>query len=234
MSLAKQLYDLQEIDSDLEKMIEALKHIESQLGDEAVLVQARRELEMAQQYLAKLEEEQRAVEWEADDLHAKIVPVEKKLYNGSVKNPKELVNLQQEAKYLKAREREREDKALEVMTQVEEEQKKMKLAREGLKRLKKQWEERQNQLLAEQAELQTLIAGSEEKRHTIAARVDPANLEIYEILRKKKQGKAVARVEQGRCHGCRLTLPISDLKQARAGERLVQCSSCGCILYLPT
>ena len=41
-----------------------------------------------------------------------------------------------------------------------------------------------------------------------------------------------ARVEQGICRGCRISLPTTDLQQARSGK-LVQCSSCGRILFLP-
>lgn len=233
MSLAKQLHDLQEVDLDLEGKKEALKRVESQLSDDKALVEAKRELGLLQQRLAELEKEQRVAEWEIDDLQAKISPLEKKLYNGSVRNPKELASLQQEVEHLKAQKREKEDKALEVMGQVEAEQKKTKLGKGKLERVEKEWQERQRQLLAEKEALQALLARDEEKRQELASRIDPASLELYENLRLTKQGRAVARVEQGRCLGCRLTLPISELQQARAGETLAQCSSCGRILYLP-
>ena len=55
-------------------------------------------------------------------------------------------------------------------------------------------------------------------------------IEVYQDLKKHK-GTAVAKVEQGICHGCRISLPISELQQTRSGS-LVRCSSCGRILFL--
>ncbi|MDI6814491.1 MAG: hypothetical protein QMC90_00160 [Dehalococcoidales bacterium] len=42
----------------------------------------------------------------------------------------------------------------------------------------------------------------------------------------KQRGTAVAKVEQGLCRGCRISLSTAKLQQARSGS-LVQCSSCG-------
>jgi hypothetical protein len=66
----------------------------------------------------------------------------------------------------------------------------------------------------------------------ILSHIDPAHLQLYERLRQQKQGNAVAKIEQGRCQGCKITIPVSELSQARAGE-LVQCGSCSRVLCVP-
>jgi predicted nucleic acid-binding Zn-ribbon protein len=48
---------------------------------------------------------------------------------------------------------------------------------------------------------------------------------------KKQKGVAVAKIEQGICRSCRIQLPAREIQQAR-GNRLVQCSSCGRLLYM--
>ena len=81
-----------------------------------------------------------------------------------------------------------------------------------------------NQLKGELSELQR-------KRQLLSGEIDPQAVEFYEKLREQK-GQTVAKVEQGICRGCRISLSSSELQRARSGN-LVQCSSCGRILFLP-
>ena len=232
MSLGSQLYDLQEIDLDLQTKAEVLDGVERELADNRAVAEAHAELEKKQQQLAKLEAEQRTAEWELDDSEAKAKPLEKKLYGGSVKSPKELLDLKQQVESLKAQIEEKEDKALEIMSQVERRQKEIAQSAAEGERLEKEWQARQEQLSAEQAELIAAMNVTGQRRDGLAVAVDPAALELYEALRERKQGRAVARIEQGRCQGCRIALPMSELQRARIGGALVQCSSCSRILYL--
>ena len=55
-------------------------------------------------------------------------------------------------------------------------------------------------------------------------------LGVYESLRTLKQGRAVARIEQGACQGCRISLPTHVVQRARGGTVLVHCPSCERIL----
>jgi hypothetical protein len=233
VSLAKRLYELQQLDLELEAGKASLKLLESQMGEDPAVIKAKKVLEQAQQLLLTLEKAQRDIEWEIEDLQTKISSLDKKLYDGSVRSPKELLSLQQDIEHLKARKREKEDKALEIMSQVEEKQEEVEMRRREAAKLEEEWQERQRRLLAERAELQERLTEGERKRQSVATGLNPATLELYELLRVRKQGRAVARVEQGRCQGCRLSLPVSDLQQARAEGQLAHCSSCGRILYLP-
>lgn len=231
MNLGKRLYDLQQIDLDLEKKTEALSQVESQLSHNEALTEARAEVERKRENLAELEKKEITAEWVVDDLEAKAGPLQEKLYAGSVKNPKELMSLQHQVEQLKSQIREEEDKTLEIMSQVEALRKEIASRAAEVKKLEEEWQKRREQLLVEQTELRTTIDVAKEKRDELAATVESAHLELYEILRARKQGQAVAGIEQGRCQGCRITLPVSELMRARMGE-LVQCDSCSRILYL--
>jgi len=231
VNLGKRLYDLQQIDLDLEKKTEALSQVESQLSHNEALTEARAEVERKREDLAELEKKEITAEWVVDDLEAKAGPLQEKLYAGSVKNPKELMSLQHQVEQLKSQIREEEDKTLEIMSQVEALRKEIASRAAEVKKLEEEWQKRREQLLVEQTELRTTIDVAKEKRDELAATVESAHLELYEILRARKQGQAVAGIEQGRCQGCRITLPVSELMRARMGE-LVQCDSCSRILYL--
>ena len=231
MNLGKQLYDLQQIDFDLESKAELLGRVNSQLSEDKALVEAKAEAEIKQEHLAELEKKQKAEEWAIEDLQAKTSPLQKKLDTGAIRNPKELLSMQQQVEQLKQQLREGEDRVLELMTQIENLQKEMASMTNHVRKLEGEWQKKRGALLAEQAELTMVIDIAEKRRGELTANIEPAHLELYETLRTKRQGQAVAKVEQGRCQGCRITLPVSELGRARIGG-LVQCSSCERVLYL--
>jgi hypothetical protein len=231
MSVAKQLYQLQEVDLELESKEQAVKQITSQLGESGALADARNRLAQEQKRLEELSRQQRSLEWEIDDLTSKLTTAERDLYSGRIRNPKELTSLQQEAEALKARRNQLEDKALEIMEQAELNRKNVTSLSTELKTMETDWQTQQQKLTAELEELKNTLVNLRQKQQLLAAAIDSETLELYHKLKKGK-GTAVARVEQGICRGCRISLPVSELQQARSGS-LVQCGSCGRILYLP-
>lgn len=232
MSRARQLYELQGVDLEIEARREALVRVESRLGQSGALVEIRAALAREEESLAELERSQRLGEWEVEDLRSKAALLEQKLYGGSVRNPKELVSLQQQVEHLKKTKRRQEDSVLDIMTQVEAAQSRVATIRRELERMEGNWREEQSSLSREQAELTASLASLEQRREDLVARIDGASLELYQDLRGKRQGRAVAKVEQGMCQGCRIVLPMTELQRARIGQELVQCSSCQRILYV--
>lgn len=232
MNKAKQLYELQEVDLEIQRKTEALTQIKNQLGKDDDLVAARSGLETLKKRLDDLEHQQKMEEWELDDLGTKIAPVEKKLYDGSVKNPRELTGLQQDLELLKTQRGQREDKLLALMMEVEAAQQEVRQKGSEFVALEREWQENQQKLSQQKTELEEELAKLEQKRERLAGQTDSACLRLYEEVRRAKQGQGVAKVMQGRCQGCRISLPMSDQQRARMGHELVQCSNCGRILYL--
>jgi len=229
MSVAKQLYQLQEIDLELESKEQALKQIASQLGENQAVVRVQTKLASENQHLEELRRQQHSTEWEIDDLVGKLTTAEKELYSGRIKNPKELTNLQHEVEGLKTRRSQLEDKALEIMDKVELTEASVATISNQLKTVEAEWHLQQQQLSAETEQLKTKLADLKHKRQLLLAEIDPQIVEFYHELRRQK-GRAVAKVEQGICSSCRISLPITDLQRTRSGN-LVQCSSCGRILF---
>jgi hypothetical protein len=230
MGIAKQLYQLQELDLEIESNEQALNQIARQLGGSQAVVRAQTEFTQAQQHVEELKRQQHSAEWEINDLVNKLTAAEDKLYSGTVKNPKELSNLQHEVDGLKARRNQLEDETLETMDQVELATASVTSLGSKLKKLEAEWHNQQQQLSTDMEQLQTKLADLKHKRQQLSAKIDPSAVEFYHELKKQK-GTAVAKIEQGICHGCRISLSTAELQQARSGS-LVHCSSCGRILLL--
>jgi predicted nucleic acid-binding Zn-ribbon protein len=230
MTLAQTLYDLQQIDLDMQKEQDTLDDIKRKLTENESLVQARAEIQAEKMHLGETEKQQRDLEYEIEDLRGSMKQLNDKLYSGKEKNPKELVSLEKELDIFKTKLRQKEDHLLDLMAEMESVQDKIKINAEKLKRLEEEWRQQQKELTQRQAEVENRLSGLHEARTAMASDIAGQALELYEMIRSRK-GQAVAKIEQGRCQGCRLNLAVNELQRARAGD-LIQCSSCGRILCL--
>ncbi len=230
MSIARDLYQLQEVDTALEANLQAQKKVSAQIGESQLVLKAKAKLDEELKNLERLAAQQKSTEWEIDDLTAKIKDTEKKLYGGKIFNSKELGSLQQETDELKKRRSGLEDKSLGLMDELEALRKAIDFSKEELAKLQAQWQAQQKQFVVEFMQLKAAQAVHETNRQQITALIDAEALATYQELRKRK-GVAVAKVEQGICQGCRITLPNTDLQRAKGGG-VVRCSSCGRIIFL--
>lgn len=230
MSLTKKIYDLQQIDSAIQANQLTLDEINCQLCESETLHNARAELKDGEEHLAEVEKQQRDAEWEVEDMRTSLGKLSQKLYGGKVQNPKELISLEHEVGTFKDKLGQGEDKLLDLMAEAEAAQKRVELAASNLEVIDKEWQQRHEILTVRQAEVKSQLSDLDGERSALSSQIDPQVLELYEGLKSRK-GQAVAKVEQGRCQGCRLNLSMSEWQRVRVGD-LVQCSSCGRILYL--
>ena len=230
MSLAGQLYKLQQLDLELQEKQQELTEVESQLSDNKALVAAESGLASQKAQLEDARKRQKSSEWELEDLQEKIRQIDSRLYGGKTKDPKELVNLEKEVKGLKSQTRTREDTLLGFMSQVEEMEAGVKSTAVELERLKKEWEQRQETLGPAKNETEIVLAELKGERERLAGQIDSEAFRIYERIRLTR-GQAVVKVERGRCLGCHITVPTSQWQKAKSGD-LIQCNNCSRILYL--
>jgi predicted nucleic acid-binding Zn-ribbon protein len=230
MAVTRQLFQLQELDTEIEQKELTLKQKQSQLGDRKVLDAAQQQLAVEQKRLDELKHQHREAEAEVTDLLTKIAEIERQLYGGRITNPKELASLQHEVSTMKAHSDALENTTLEIIDRVEEVERVVSTATNDLKKLEEDWQRQQQQL---SEEIKSLIASLEElhkQRQELVGQIDAASVNLYEKIRKQKK-QAVAKVEQGICRACRISLSASALQKARSG-RPIQCGTCGRILYI--
>jgi len=230
MNVSGQLYKLQQIDLELQREQQTLDEIENQLNDNEALLAAESKLALQKQELGVAKKEQKSIEWELESLQEKVNHVNNKLYSGTTKNPKELVNLENEARSLKSKIGDKENELLELMGQVEELEAEVETSTGELQLLKQEWQQRQETLNREKTGIGAKLVKLSESRQALTQQINSDVLGLYEQI-KLMRGQAVAKVEQGRCQGCHITLPTSQWQRVKADE-LVQCNSCNRILYL--
>jgi len=230
MSLAGQLYKLQQLDLELQRKQQELNEVENQLSDNKALIVAESKLASQKEQLEDARKKQKGSEWELEDLQEKVRQIDSKLYSGTTKNPKELVNLEKEVKGLKSQIRPKEDALLGLMSRVEDIEAEVKTITEELERLKREWEQRQETLRPRKGEVETVLAKLRGDRNGLAQQIDSEDLNTYERIRLAR-GQAVVKVERGRCLGCHVTVPTSQWQKAKAGD-VIQCNNCSRILYL--
>jgi predicted nucleic acid-binding Zn-ribbon protein len=230
MSLAGQLYKLQQVDLELQRKQQELSEVEHQLSDNEALVVAESKLASHKEQLEDARKKQKNSEWELEDLQDKARKIDSKLYVGTTTNPKELVNLEKEVRGLKSQIRPKEDILLGLMSQVEEIEANVKTTIEEIERLKREWKQRQETFGQRKSEIEALLARLKGDRSGLAQQIDSEALTIYERIGLTR-GQAVVKVERGRCLGCHVTVPTSQWQKAKAGD-LIQCNNCSRILYL--
>jgi predicted nucleic acid-binding Zn-ribbon protein len=230
MSLAGQLYRLQQVDSELQDRQQELSDVETKLSDNKALLAAETKLASQREQLADARKRQKGCEWELDDLQEKTRQVSGKLYGGKTKDPKELVNLEKEVKALKSQVKTKEDSLLGSMSQVEQIEADVKATVEESEHLKREWAQRQETLGPRKGELEIELAELKAERSGSAQQVDSEALSVYERIRLAR-GQAVVKAERGRCLGCHIAVPTSQWQKAKAGD-LIQCNNCSRILYL--
>jgi len=230
MTVTNQLYQLQEIDLEIESEVQSLHQKSSQMGERQALDNAQSQLASEQQQLDELRRQQRAAEWEVDDMLSKITAAEERLYSGKITNPKELSSLQHEVGTMKAKSNYLENRALEIIDRVEAAEKSVATATSEFKKLEDEWQRQQHQLSDDIEQLKSQLTDLKQKRQQLSEEIESQAVALYEKIRQQKK-PPVAKVEQGICRVCRISLSASELQRARSGQP-VQCGSCGRILFL--
>ena len=230
MPVTKQLYELQELDTDIENTQQTLNLKNSQLGKRDVLDIALAHLTAEQKNLEELKHQRREAESEFEDTTSKISEAEKQLYGGRITNSKELANLQHEVNTLKNLSDQQETKALEIIDRMEEAEKSVAVSTADFQKLEMEWQQQQKQLAADIELLKKTLVDLAEKRRQLSGQIESTALNLYERVRQQKK-QAVAKVEQGICRACRISISASNLQKARSGQP-VQCGTCGRILFI--
>jgi predicted nucleic acid-binding Zn-ribbon protein len=123
-----------------------------------------------------------------------------------------------------------ETDTLGIIDQVEEAERAAADAAAEYDRLEEEWRFQQQQITADIEQLKIDLEGFRQQRQQSAGLIEPDALALYGRVRQQKK-PAVAKVEQGICQTCRISLSASGLQRARSGQ-IVQCGTCGRILYI--
>jgi hypothetical protein len=69
------------------------------------------------------------------------------------------------------------------------------------------------------------------KRETMVKKFKSSLLKKYDMLRERRNGRAVVGVVNGVCQGCFMNIPPQQFNDLLKGERMLFCPTCNRILY---
>jgi predicted nucleic acid-binding Zn-ribbon protein len=219
------------VDNNIGQAQSRLQEIRRILENSAELMAARKELESAQTEHNLAERDRRSEDVEAQALHSKIQGAESSLYGGTVRNPKELQDLQADVEALRRRLNTVEERELEAMVRLEAALGTIETAEARLDEVATRVESEQAQLLQERSNLSQSLEDLKAEREAAVAATSAEHLRQYERLLASRRGVAVAQIADGACEACGTALTAALQQSARHASELTYCPSCGRILY---
>jgi uncharacterized protein len=230
------LLQVQDHDTDADR----LRHRRASLPERSELAEVIATAASIEKTAASVSEElatvtvrQRRLEDELASTENKVVELDRKLYSGSVVIPKELQALQADIDGLRRHASHLEDELLELMEAREPHDAESERMAEQRAMLDTRGKELREAIAAAEAEIDRELTAVLDARATAAASMSSDLLSLYEQLRGKLGGIGAARLEPGgRCGGCHLTLPSTEVARIKREppEAVITCDQCGRIL----
>ncbi|HEX9376360.1 MAG TPA: C4-type zinc ribbon domain-containing protein [Actinomycetota bacterium] len=226
------LLDLQQVDVAIARLRSRQGALEA--GED--VRQARARVEEAEQVLGELRLQLSAIdrdvqrlENDADMLGQKADAEEKRLYDGSVANPKELEAIQHEVASVRERRRRVDDQLLDRMVEREDLETRMAEAEAELQRLRRALDELRGEAGVELDQIAVSLRERETEREALLPLFDEELLGLYEDLRRSKRGVAAAALVDGVCQGCHTKLSSAEIARLKTVD-LKRCEYCDRIL----
>jgi uncharacterized protein len=235
MDPARPLLEIQELDTASDRLLARIDALERGDDAAAALAEANEAERMMGELRLRLDElsrDQMRFEHEIDSMSQKAAAEERRLYDGSVANARELDSITHEVENLKKRRGDREDELLALMEVREELEAKERAAGERSDALRARVEEVGSVAADELERLRRELKERSEARAALAETVDPEFLELYEDLRPQKKGIAAVALIDGVCQGCHEQLSSVYVDRLKRVEGPKRCEHCRRILVI--
>jgi predicted nucleic acid-binding Zn-ribbon protein len=226
------LYELQKVDTQIRRLEEQKKAIPDQIEQLSL------EYEKYKQQLQDKEEELEAIQKELRSKNRTLETQQeqlKKYYTQrkSVKTEKEYNALEREINNLQKKNSILEDEILELLFSSDEVTEALKEHQKVHRAEKISYEKQKKDLLSASADCDRQIAEWTNKRSLYDNRIDSQLLTVYDEWRIRRGRSLLALVVGNTCGGCNMTIPPQTINEIHKREKLINCSSCSRILYLP-
>ena len=222
---------LSEIDLALDAGRARLAEIKAELQEPAELAAARAALAENEAELARWRGVQQERDLAQQRIAEKLARAEKRLYSGEIHHPREVQDAERDVQQLRHQRAEAEDALLEALVAVEGLTEDCAARTAKVAELASAWEGKQTRLRAEQVRLKERLHADQARQVAVRNAISPQLLALYDNLRPRRGGRAVAELEGNTCSACRVAVPPTALEVARFGEELVYCGNCGRLIW---
>ena len=231
MSESLNLYRLQNLDTQIDRVEKRLNEIDQALSDDRRVRKAQLVLKKAQDAAQKAKTELKNIEDQVGDTRLKRKTSQASLFSGKIKNPKDLQDLQKESEALARYIEKLEDQQLEAMIASESADEALENAEKALLQAKGTSAEENAALLGEKTSLEEDLNKARREKSAALQSVSETNLALYQKLRKSKRSTAITSITDGGCSVCGQALTPAEIQAVRKASELVFCPSCGRILF---
>jgi predicted nucleic acid-binding Zn-ribbon protein len=231
LDILKQLLNLQNLDQKLAQLQSEIVSLEPQrkiLKDKAAEAESR--LLQAKDKLKHIEADRKKAELEVESLKESINKYS--IQQFQTKKNDEYQALSQQIEHCKQQIIKLEDLQLQLMETAETVQKEISIITQETNIAKSLMEEKIKQLNSKESQLRSDFDKIFKTRQEYASTIDPSFMTKYDRLFKQKNGKPLARINNGVCDGCHMKLPPQVVINCQTATELVNCPNCSRILYL--
>jgi len=228
-----QLLHLQEVDSSLDRLRARRSALEGGAEAEAARQRLRAAETVAGELRLAIDEVSQAVrrfEGDAEGFEQKISGEERRLFDGSVANPKELESIQAEVTNLRNRKTRVEDEVLENMERREELEGQLAVAEKSVEESRTGLSDLVGESEEELQQIEKDLSRLEAEREGLTQGFDGDLLDLYNDLRRQKKGVGAAAMVDGVCQGCHQQLSPVALDRLRRTDGVRRCEHCRRIL----
>lgn len=154
-----------------------------------------------------------------------------KLYKDNITDIKQLEYLSFEKEEMKKKLKEIEIEMIAYMEEDESIEEKFKNNTSMLKELNNNSNKKDHEITNKLKNLEEKIKQEENKIKEIVEKLDADLLKQYNSLKERKNMPIVV-IENNICVGCNMRLPMYQLEELKDKSNIINCESCGRILYL--
>ncbi len=227
------LLDLQEVDLQIDRLIDRRQHL-PELDEYRQANGARTE---AESDLGALREELRSLELDLDKaegeleiLENRLDEAETRLYAGGM-NAKETEHKRMEVRSLGGQKEAMEERVLKLLDDRDTLAERVETAASNAEQLLGNEKSLEASIAAQWKEIDLELGRREARKSEMVGGIPEPLLELYEKLRRTKEGVAVGRLDDGQCGGCHLTLSAAERAEAAETDP-PRCVHCRRILVL--
>lgn len=225
MSRAGDVLRLQQLDTEVSRVSSRLQEAEAAIAGDPELRRRRRVAAAAHAQRVAADDVVSIAEREVAGLRKRSVDLERHLYDGSVRNPQELLGMQHELEALRSRISAEEDRLLGLMESAEQAATEERETNARVVAREQQRADSAGSLLEEAVVLRQMLEQTTGERDQLGATLTPSDTVLYTRLRNRLPD-AVVRLQGDSCGGCHLPFAINEVHRIRSGNELVQCPNC--------
>lgn len=227
------LYELQAIDVKIANATSRIAQLTGSKELRAKYSLSKKALDKAEKILATYESEVRDCELQLKSIDEKKDNFQKRLYSGSITNPKELSSTEKEIEMLKTKQSELDERTLELYELVEQAKNKVESSKNITLKIEAQARKAIKLEATEKARLEAELVELNSLRETAVIKItEKPLLSKYEAIRKHSGGTGMAKVIDGRCEGCHVAITSYTITNLVKDSQIEMCENCGRILLL--